>query len=184
MEEHFGRMQGEAVGLIAVVGLGDADRLAAQAGRELIEGVGELIGIAELLLKELTLAAGGPSDGGVEGEGHDGSRSGNAFEVGTKEAEEWLQFGSGIGNPKRGKVGATIVEVKGEEEAVGDALMSLQSSGEAVQESTEQEQQGVESFQWIVEVEVLAVVQRRSVELEQAMMTTSGNVMEAGRGRA
>ena len=140
LEEGFGWVEGEAVGVVAVEGLGDADGFATEGGGELVEGVGEFVGVAEGFLKEVVLAAGGFGDGGVEGEGDDGGGGGEAFEVGGEEAEELFEFGGGFGNAEGGEVVAAVFVVEGEEEGVGDALVRLEAGGEGVEEVAEEKE--------------------------------------------
>ena len=180
LEEGFGWVEGEAVGVIAVEGLGDADGFAAEAGGELVEGVGEFVGVAEGFLKEVVLAAGGFGDGGVEGEGDDGGGGGEAFEVGGEEAEKLFEFGGGFGDAEGGEVVLAVFVVEGEEEGVGDALVGLQAGGEGVEEVAEKEEEGVEAVERVVEVEVLAVVFGGTVEGEEAVVLAGGDVVEAG----
>ena len=180
MEEGFGRVEGEAVGVVAVEGLGDSDGFATKAGGELVEGVGEFVGIAEGFLKEVVLAAGGFGDGGVEGEGGDGGGGGESFEVGGEEAEELFEFGGGFGDAEGGEVVVTVFVVEGEEEGVGDALVGLQAGGEGVEEVAEKEEERVEGVERMIEVEVLAVVFGRTVEGEESVVLAGGDVVEAG----
>ena len=180
MEEGFGWVEGEAVGVVAVEGLGDANGFAAEAGGELVEGVGEFVGVAEGFLKEVVLAAGGFGDGGVEGEGDDGCGGGEAFEVGGEEAEELFEFGGGLGDAEGGEVVTAVFVVEGEEEGVGDALVGLQAGGEGVEEVAEKEEKGIEAVEGVVEVEMLAVIFGGTVEGEEAMVLTGGDVVEAG----
>lgn len=182
LEEGLGRVEGEAVGVVAVLGAGDADGVAAEAGGELIEGVGELVGVAEGFLKEVVLAAGGFGDGGVEGEGDDGGGGGDGLKVSGEEAEELFEVGGGFGDAEGVEVVASVVEVKGEEEAVGDALVGLQAGREGVEKAAQDEKEGVEGFERVVEVEVLAVVLGGAVEDEEAVVLAGGNVVQAGGG--
>ena len=181
LEEGFGWVEGEAVGVIAVEGLGDANGFAAEGGGELVEGVGEFVGVAEGFLKEVVLAAGGFGDGGVEGEGDDGGGGGEAFEVGGEKAEQLFEFGGGLGNAQGGEVVAAVFVVEGEEEGVGDALVGLEAGGEGVEKVAKKKEKGVEAVEGVVEVEMLAVVFEGTVEGEKAMVLTGGDVVQAGR---
>lgn len=77
------------------------------------------------MVEKVALVTGGFGDGGVEGEGDDGGRRGDGFEVSSEEAKELFEVSSWLGDAEGGEMLLAVVEVEGEEKGIGDALMSL-----------------------------------------------------------
>lgn len=133
-KEFFRWEEDELIGSMGILGAWDSELFGSEEGGELIESVGELIGVAQSLLKKITLGAGGLSGGCVESEGHDGGGGGEPVEVGLEDANQGGRIGGGLGNAEAGVVLLLIIEVEGQGEAGRYSLVGLQTRGQGVEE--------------------------------------------------
>lgn len=139
-KEIFRWEEDELIGAMGILGAWDPELFGSEEGGELIESVGELVGVAQSLLKKIALGAGGLSGDRVESEGHDGRGGGEPVEVGLEDANQGGGIGRGLGNAEAGVVLLLIIEVEGQGEAGRHSLVGLQARGQGVEEVAQDEE--------------------------------------------
>ena len=177
-------MQGEGIGTMSVVLLGNADGAGANNAGEAAEGVGKLVGILETAGEELVLGVAGPGGDELEVKGGDGCGDFEGVEMGVKRAQEDLRGEGGFGESEGTGVGRSVVESEMELELGGGALVVAEPVAEGLQETLGHEEERFMVGHRRFEVVLDLVLVGSAVKFEEAVVLLVENVMESGERRA
>lgn len=104
----------------------------------------------------------------------------DGIEMGVKGAEEDLGREGGFGENELAGVGGSVIESEGEVELGGGALVVVEAVAEGLEEALGHEEEGFVVGDRGLELMGDAVVVAGAVELEEAVVFTEGDIVEAG----
>ena len=147
-------------------------------GLDLGEGLGEAIGITQAFFKKQGLAAGGADGADLQRDAGDGRTGGEAVEMTLEHAEEHLCIARRLGDAELAVVTLIIGETKREQQSGGDEPGIGEADAEPVQHAAQEEEQGLQTLDGMLEVVLLAVANGGPDEAQEALAISRREVPE------